>query len=176
MILKMVFSQSFITGLFWKLTFVLYRFLLHCLIFNCWLHILSEVSRLLAHFSELLVAGFTDETPRDYHCNLGPDGRRRDADERPELCRGTVEFVATREYMVRPILNACRMYLISSIYPSTWNIQFVEMTHNFLKSVIIPLSCLYPFSIQAAARLITSKVLTKLLASVNDFLYVSIRC
>ena len=45
-------------------------------------------------------AGFTDETPRDYHCNLGPDGRRRDADDRPELCRGTVEFVASKEYMV----------------------------------------------------------------------------
>ena len=45
-------------------------------------------------------AGFMDETPRDYYCNLGPDGRRRDADERPELCRGTVEFVATKEFMV----------------------------------------------------------------------------
>ena len=45
-------------------------------------------------------SGFTDETPREYHCNLGPDGRRRDADERPELCRGTVEFVASKEYMV----------------------------------------------------------------------------
>lgn len=44
--------------------------------------------------------GFSDETPRDYHCNLGPDGRRRDADEKPELCRGTVEFVATKEFMV----------------------------------------------------------------------------
>lgn len=48
----------------------------------------------------MLFAGFTDETPRDYQCNLGPDGRRRDADERAELCRGTVEFVATKEYMV----------------------------------------------------------------------------
>ncbi|RRT57073.1 hypothetical protein B296_00047475, partial [Ensete ventricosum] len=47
-----------------------------------------------------LPLGFTNDTPRDYYCNLGPDGRRRDADERPELCRGTVEFVATREYMV----------------------------------------------------------------------------
>ena len=44
--------------------------------------------------------GFTDETPREYHCSLGPDVRRRDADEMSELCRGTVEFVATREYMV----------------------------------------------------------------------------
>ena len=28
------------------------------------------------------------EIPSDYFCYLGPDGRRRDADERPELCNG----------------------------------------------------------------------------------------
>ncbi|GFS32325.1 hypothetical protein Acr_00g0022020 [Actinidia rufa] len=55
---------------------------------------------------------FTDETPRDYQCNLGPDGRRRDADERPELCRGTVEFIATREYMVRDPMPAVFFFLI----------------------------------------------------------------
>ena len=55
----------------------------------------------------MFLAGFTDETPRDYLCNLGPDGRRRDADERPELCRGTVEFVATKEYMVCFLLRIC---------------------------------------------------------------------
>lgn len=49
-------------------------------------------------------AGYTNETPRDYHCNLGSDGRRRDADEKPELCRGTVEFVATKEYTVGDLL------------------------------------------------------------------------
>ncbi|XP_071724214.1 protein transport protein SEC24 C-like, partial [Rutidosis leptorrhynchoides] len=58
------------------------------------------------------LCGFTDETPRDYHCNLGPDGRRRDADERPELCRGTVEFVATREYMVRDPMPAVYFFVI----------------------------------------------------------------
>ncbi|EPS72258.1 hypothetical protein M569_02500 [Genlisea aurea] len=56
--------------------------------------------------------GFTDETPRDYHCNLGPDGRRRDADERPELCTGTVEFVASKEYMVRDPMPAVFFFLI----------------------------------------------------------------
>ncbi|KAL0425234.1 UNVERIFIED_CONTAM: protein transport protein Sec24-like [Sesamum radiatum] len=55
------------------------------------------------------LCGFTDETPRDYHCNLGPDGRRRDADERPELCRGTVEFVATKEYMVSAMCDLIGM-------------------------------------------------------------------
>ncbi|PON36117.1 Zinc finger, FYVE/PHD-type [Parasponia andersonii] len=58
------------------------------------------------------LCGFTDETPRDYHCNLGPDGRRRDADERPELCRGTVEFVATKEYMVRDPMPAVYFFLV----------------------------------------------------------------
>ncbi|KAK7357863.1 hypothetical protein VNO80_17160 [Phaseolus coccineus] len=58
------------------------------------------------------LCGFSDETPRDYHCNLGPDGRRRDADERPELCRGTVEFVATKEFMVREPMPAVYFFLI----------------------------------------------------------------
>ncbi|MFQ6642359.1 hypothetical protein Gotur_018337, partial [Gossypium turneri] len=58
------------------------------------------------------LCGFTDETPRDYHCNLGPDGRRRDADERPELCRGAVEFVASKEYMVRDPMPAVYFFLI----------------------------------------------------------------
>ncbi|KAJ6842510.1 protein transport protein Sec24-like [Iris pallida] len=58
------------------------------------------------------LCGFTDETPRDYFCNLGPDGRRRDADERPELCRGTVEFVATKEFMVRDPMPAVFFFLI----------------------------------------------------------------
>uniref|UniRef100_A0A7N0TRM7 Uncharacterized protein n=1 Tax=Kalanchoe fedtschenkoi TaxID=63787 RepID=A0A7N0TRM7_KALFE len=58
------------------------------------------------------LCGYTDETPRDYHCNLGPDGRRRDADERAELCRGTVEFVASKEFMVREPMPAVFFFLI----------------------------------------------------------------
>ncbi|XP_044509940.1 protein transport protein Sec24-like At4g32640 isoform X3 [Mangifera indica] len=58
------------------------------------------------------LCGFIDETPRDYHCNLGPDGLRRDADERPELCKGTVEFVASKEYMVCDPMPAVYFFLI----------------------------------------------------------------
>lgn len=58
------------------------------------------------------LCGFNNETPRDYFSNLGPDGRRRDADERPELCRGTVEFVATKEYMVRDPMPAVFFFLV----------------------------------------------------------------
>ncbi|TVU50463.1 hypothetical protein EJB05_01835, partial [Eragrostis curvula] len=58
------------------------------------------------------LCGFSNDTPREYFCNLGPDGRRRDADERPELCRGTVEFIATKEFMVRDPMPAVYFFLI----------------------------------------------------------------
>ena len=70
------------------------------LVYFCSLIVLCNVVRWQCHWLFYFLSGFTDDTPRDYHCNLGPDGRRRDADERPELCRGTVEFVASKEYMV----------------------------------------------------------------------------
>eukprot|EP00250_Pteridium_aquilinum_P010450 c19397_g1_i1 orf=566-3775(-) len=56
--------------------------------------------------------GHTNDTPRDYHCNLGPDNRRRDVDSRPELSRGTVEFVATKEFLVRPPMSPMFFFLI----------------------------------------------------------------
>ncbi|KAF0896612.1 hypothetical protein E2562_026314 [Oryza meyeriana var. granulata] len=58
------------------------------------------------------LCGFSNDTPREYICNLGPDGRRRDADDRPELCRGTVEFVASKEFLVRDPMPAVYFFLI----------------------------------------------------------------
>ncbi|XP_050221483.1 protein transport protein SEC24 C-like [Mercurialis annua] len=74
---------------------------------NPFMKFIDQGRRFICNF-----CGFTDETSRDYHCNLGPDGRRRDADERPELCRGTVEFVATKEYMVREPMPVVYFFLI----------------------------------------------------------------
>ena len=42
------------------------------------------------------------QVPPDYQENIGHDGRRRDADERPELCRGSVEFVAPSSFQAIP--------------------------------------------------------------------------
>ncbi|KAM3273269.1 hypothetical protein ACQJBY_042927 [Aegilops geniculata] len=58
------------------------------------------------------LCGFSNDTPREYLCNLGPDGRRRDADDRPELCRGTVEFIATKEFLVREPMPAVYFFLV----------------------------------------------------------------
>jgi Sec23/Sec24 zinc finger len=43
---------------------------------------------------------FQNPTPAHYFCPMGADNRRRDAYERAELCKGSVEFVATAEYKV----------------------------------------------------------------------------
>jgi protein transport protein SEC24 len=39
--------------------------------------------------------------PTDYYCNLDADGRRCDVMNRPELCYGTVDMVAPKEYCTR---------------------------------------------------------------------------
>lgn len=56
--------------------------------------------------------------PEPYFCYLGPDGRRRDADERPELCRGTYEVAATRDYMVRPPQAVSHVFVIDASGPA----------------------------------------------------------
>ena len=43
-----------------------------------------------------------NEVPAEYFCPLDSTGRRRDVAERPELCCGSVEYIAQAEYMVRP--------------------------------------------------------------------------
>jgi hypothetical protein len=48
------------------------------------------------------VCGMVNDVPTSYFCHLDSNGFRRDRDQRPELCNGSVELVAPAEYMVRP--------------------------------------------------------------------------
>jgi protein transport protein SEC24 len=50
--------------------------------------------------------------PVEYFCALDANGRRQDADQRPELARGSVEFVAPQEYMVRPPMPPVYLFVI----------------------------------------------------------------
>lgn len=45
--------------------------------------------------------GALTECPTFYFAHIGADGRRSDVAERPELSKGSVELVATKDYMVR---------------------------------------------------------------------------
>lgn len=56
--------------------------------------------------------GFWYSVPIEYFCALDENGRRRDADERPELSCGSVEYVAPTEYMVRPPMPPVYFFLI----------------------------------------------------------------
>lgn len=47
------------------------------------------------------ICGMVNETHHSYFCHLDSNGRRTDRDERPELSKCSVEFVAPNDYMVR---------------------------------------------------------------------------
>ncbi|AQK42666.1 Protein transport protein Sec24-like [Zea mays] len=53
-----------------------------------------------------------NDVPGEYFCALDASGRRYDTDQRPELSKGTVEFVAPTEYMVRPPMPPSYFFLI----------------------------------------------------------------
>lgn len=50
--------------------------------------------------------------PGDYFAPLDASGRRIDLDQRPELIKGSVEFVAPTEYMVRPPMPPLYFFLV----------------------------------------------------------------
>ncbi len=56
--------------------------------------------------------------PKEYFCPLEPSGRRHDQNSRPELSKGSVEFVATAEYMERPPHPASYLFAIDVSYTS----------------------------------------------------------
>eukprot|EP01018_Ginkgo_biloba_P039480 Gb_26869 [translate_table: standard] len=58
------------------------------------------------------ICSLLNDVPGDYYSPLDANGRRRDADERPELSQGSVEFVASTEYMVRPPMPPLYFFLI----------------------------------------------------------------
>ncbi|XP_072957641.1 protein transport protein SEC24 A-like isoform X1 [Typha angustifolia] len=53
-----------------------------------------------------------NDVPGEYYCALDATGRRCDADQRPELSKGSVEFVAPTEYMVRLPMPPSYFFLI----------------------------------------------------------------
>lgn len=74
---------------------------------NPYLRWIDNGRRYLCNF-----CGMINDCPPDYYAPLGFDGRRRDANERPELCKGSVEFVAPQDYMVRPPMAPAHLFLI----------------------------------------------------------------
>lgn len=55
---------------------------------------------------------YVNDVPSDYFSPLDQNGRRRDAAQRPELHRGSIEFVAPAEYMVRPPMPPVYLFVL----------------------------------------------------------------
>ncbi|CAL6424866.1 unnamed protein product [Bathycoccus prasinos] len=74
------------------------------------------------------VCSLPNDVPVDYFCALDENGVRRDVAERPELRSGTVEFLASAEYMVRPPMPPAYFF--------AFDVSQTAVRSGFLKSAI----------------------------------------
>ncbi|KAG9160306.1 hypothetical protein Leryth_024249 [Lithospermum erythrorhizon] len=58
------------------------------------------------------ICSLLNDVPGDYFAHLDASGKRVDLDQRPELRKGSVEFIAPTEYMVRPPMPPSYFFLI----------------------------------------------------------------
>ncbi|XP_076926747.1 protein transport protein SEC24 A-like isoform X1 [Bidens hawaiensis] len=58
------------------------------------------------------ICALLNDVQNDYFAPLDATGRRTDLDQRPELTKGSVEFVAPAEYMVRPPMPPVYFFMI----------------------------------------------------------------
>lgn len=66
-----------------------------------------------------------NDTPPEYFCATSPQGVRVDRDQRPELHRGTVEFVVPKEYWTREPVGLRWLFLID-VSQESYNKGFLE--------------------------------------------------
>lgn len=62
------------------------------------------------------LCGFSQLTPDTYYAPLDETGKRVDRFQRPEMCKGAVEYIAPGEYMVRPPQPPVFMFVIDVSY------------------------------------------------------------
>ncbi|CAH9115403.1 unnamed protein product [Cuscuta epithymum] len=76
-----------------------------------------------------------NDVPGDYFAHLDARGRRVDFDQRPELSKGSVEFIAPAEYMVRPPMPPLYFFLID-VSISAVKSGMLQVIANTIKSCL----------------------------------------
>ncbi|CAI4217560.1 unnamed protein product [Parascedosporium putredinis] len=71
------------------------------------------------------LCSYPNDTPSEYFCATTPAGVRVDRDQRPELTRGTVEFVVPKEYWTREPVGLRWLFLID-VTQESFNKGFLE--------------------------------------------------
>jgi len=74
------------------------------------------------------MCGKSQNVPDHYFAALDETGRRSDRYQKPELCRGEVEYIASSEYCVRPPQPPVFMFVI--------NVSFSSVASGMLDSVV----------------------------------------
>ncbi len=74
------------------------------------------------------LCGAGTPTPREHICELDADGYRVDTLERPELCKGVVEFAAPAEYCARPPQPPALVFLVEATHGAVSNAIFDTVT------------------------------------------------
>ncbi|KAI9011499.1 Sec23/Sec24 trunk domain-containing protein [Gaertneriomyces semiglobifer] len=83
------------------------------------------------------LCGFSNECPAEYFSNLDMNGRRMDYNRRPELRRGTIEFVATKEYCARPPRPVSYVFAIDISWAALQS-GMVQVAVDAIKSILYP--------------------------------------
>ncbi|PKA51992.1 Protein transport protein Sec24-like [Apostasia shenzhenica] len=81
------------------------------------------------------VCALINDVPGEYFCALDANGRRCDLEQRPELTKGSIEFVAPTEYMVRPPMPPLYFFLIDVSVSSVRN-GLLEAVAQTIKSCL----------------------------------------
>lgn len=84
--------------------------------------------------------------PQEYFAYLDTTGRRVDSYERPELCLGSYEFVATKDYCKVSVKVKCLAFIWKHLSAPHWTGSFMFLTCCRLSSLcreLIPLYLLY---------------------------------
>lgn len=68
---------------------------------------------------------YPNDTPPEYFCATTPQGVRVDRDQRPELCRGTVEFTVPKEYWTKEPTGLHWLFVID-VTQESFNKGFLE--------------------------------------------------
>ncbi|XP_043691777.1 protein transport protein Sec24-like At3g07100 [Telopea speciosissima] len=81
------------------------------------------------------ICALLNDVPGEYFAHLDANGRRTDLDQRPELSKGSVEFVAPTEYMVRPPMPPLYFFLID-VSVSAVRSGMLEVVAKTIKSCL----------------------------------------
>ncbi|KAL7151477.1 hypothetical protein ABFS83_04G034000 [Erythranthe nasuta] len=81
------------------------------------------------------ICSLLNDVPSDYFAHLDASGIRVDMDQRPELTKGSVEFIAPAEYMVRPPMPPLYFFLID-VSASAVQSGMLEVMSQTIKSCL----------------------------------------